>query len=204
MSPLFDSVKQMHFINATEMGAAENLAYMYYAVQNMPLAFFYDLARHLWDEVRHFQMGVRRLRQLGFATEQFKYFRGGPNREDVEEAWYADMYANLTMVAEPCSFIKKRKSAEAFWQFGDALSAIHCEYDMVDERMHVDFGKKWGPELYKRIEGDLMTAQKMSERARLKRIQILNAVTEEEVERTIRNFPAFCGFSTSELNYGNY
>ncbi|NOU69441.1 DUF455 family protein [Paenibacillus sp. LMG 31461] len=202
MSPLQDSIQQMHYINATEMSAAESLSYLYYAVQNMPLAFYFDLARHLWDETRHFAMGVRRLLQLGYSLDQFQFFKSGPGKQ-VEDSWYADMYASLTMVAEPCSFIKKRKAAEAFWEFGDALSAIHCEFDMVDERMHVDFGKRWGHELFKTLKNDLITAQKLSERARLIRLEYLDVPLEER-QQIAKNFPAFCGFSTVELSYSKY
>ncbi|HZG56009.1 hypothetical protein [Paenibacillus sp.] len=201
-SPLYDSVKQMHYINATEMSAAENLAYMYYAVQHFPLEFYYDLSRHLWDESRHAAMGVRRLRQLGYPTERFRYFVGGPGK-DVGAEWYADMYASLTMVAEPCSFLKKRKSIPAFEAFGDELSAAHVEFDMADEQMHVNFGKKWGPELFKTYKNDLVTAQELAAKARLRRLQA-RGLTAEEEQAVLKDFPAFCGFTTNELNYEKY
>lgn len=202
MSPLYDSVKQMHYINATEISAAEALCYLYYGVRGMSMQFYYDLARHTWDEFRHSEMGVRRLRQMGLETKDFKFFKGSPGKE-VTQQWFADMYASLTMVAEPCSFIKKKKSTAAFQSFGDALSSAHCEYDMVDERMHVDFGKKWGPELYKKLN-DVVTAEQLSERARNRRLNELQAGDEEEVKKIAKNFPAFCGFSTSDLKYETY
>ncbi|WP_309120704.1 hypothetical protein [Paenibacillus sp.] len=34
--------------------------------------------------------------------------------------------------------------------------------------------------------------------------QIERQARKKGAERTIENFPAFCGFSTSELNYDNY
>ncbi|MFE5321601.1 DUF455 family protein [Paenibacillus sp. NPDC056579] len=206
LSPLRNSIKQMHYINATEIGAAEQLCYFYYGVQHMPLQFYFDAARHLWDEVRHSQMGVRRLEQMGYSTEQFKFFQVSIDSaiDDLKAEYFPDMYSSLTMVAEPCSFIKKRKSAEMFWKFGDALSAIHCEFDMVDERMHVDFGKKWGPELYKQIN-DPITAQEMSERTRARRLEQLGAATTpEQIKQIIKNFPGFCGLSTIELEYSTY
>ncbi|KRE70440.1 DUF455 family protein [Paenibacillus sp. Soil750] len=206
MSPLNDSIKQMHYINSTEIGAAETLCYLYYGAQNMPKAFYFDLARHLWDEIRHSQMGFRRLQQMGYATHEFKYFKGSPGKglKELANEWFPNMYSSLTMVAEPCSFIKKRKSAEQFWEFGDALSAIQCEFDMVDERMHVDFGKTWGPELYKQIN-HIVTAAEMSERARINRIEELGAAaTPDEAKKIAKNFPGFCGLSTIELNYKRY
>lgn len=206
MSVLHDSIKQMHYINATEIGAAESLCYLYYGAQQLPKPFYFDLARHLWDEVRHCQMGIRRLEQMGYSTSQFKFFKGSPGKglQDLAAEWFPDMYAGLTMIAEPCSFIKKRKSAEQFWQFDDALSAIQCEFDMADERMHVDFGKTWGPELYKQIN-QLLTAAELSERARIRRVEQLGAAaTKEEAQKIAKNFPGFCGLSTVELNYSKY
>ncbi|MDP5274793.1 DUF455 family protein [Chengkuizengella axinellae] len=206
MSPLHDSIKQMHYINATEIGAAQMLCYLYYGVRKMPLAFYYDLARHLWDEVRHSQMGFRRLEQMGYSTQQFKFPSGSPGKdlEKLAKEWFPDMYCRLTMIGEPCSFIKKRKSAEKFWEYGDDLSAIHCEFDMADERMHVDYGKKWGPELYKQIN-DLIQSAEMAQRMKMRRLEELGAAaTKEEREKIAKNFPAFCGFSTMELNYEKY
>ncbi|MBO9609442.1 MAG: DUF455 family protein [Paenibacillaceae bacterium] len=202
MSPLFHSVRQMVYINATEIAPAETMTYLYYSVQQMPLAFYYDFARHMWDEFRHSEMGMRRLGQYGYATTDFKWLRTSVLPED-SDARYADMYAWLTMVAEACSFAKKRKAVEALWSFGDAMAAIQSEFDIVDERLHVDFGTKWGPELYKQI-GDMVTPQVMAERARKRRLEELQHVLPDEIDKLSRNFPAFCGFHTSKLEYGNY
>lgn len=202
ISPLFHSVRQMVYINATEIGAAETMAYFYYSVQNMPLEFYYDIARHMWDEFRHSEMGMRRLKQYGYHTTDFKWLRSSSISDDVESR-YADMYANLTMVAEACSFGKKRKAVEAFWQHGDALAAVQTEFDIVDERLHVDFGTKWGPELYKQV-GDMITPKVMAERARQRRLEQFQNVQPDELERLARNFPAFCGLHTNTLAYESY
>lgn len=202
MSPLFHSVRQMVYINATEISPAETMTYLYYSVQQMPLAFYFDFARHMWDEFRHSEMGMRRLRQYGYDTADFKWLRTSTLSED-NEARYADMYAWLTMVAEACSFTKKRKAVEALWKFGDALSATQSEFDIVDERLHVDFGTRWGPELYKQV-GDMVTPQVMAERARKRRLEQLQTVQPDEIDKLARNFPAFCGFHTNTLDYNNY
>ncbi|NHN32124.1 DUF455 family protein [Paenibacillus agricola] len=202
MSPLFHSVRQMVYINATEISPAETMTYLYYSIQNMPLAFYYDFARHMWDEFRHSEMGMRRLQQFGYQTTDFKWLRTSTLSED-NEARYADMYAWLTMVAEACSFAKKRKAVEAFWKFGDALSAIQTEFDIVDERAHVDFGTKWGPELYQQL-GDMITPRVMAERARRRRLEELQTIQPDEIDKLAKNFPAFCGFHTSTLEYSNY
>ena len=113
MSPLFESVKQIHYINATEVGPAESLCYAYYGVQNFPLEFYYDLARHIWDEMRHAEMGMRRLKQLGYTTEDYKFLKGSPGKA-ISDEWLADMYTGLTMISEPCSFLKEKESCRVF------------------------------------------------------------------------------------------
>ncbi|MFE5321815.1 DUF455 family protein [Paenibacillus sp. NPDC056579] len=201
MSVLSDSVKQMIYIYATEFTAGESLACVYYSVEQMPLAFYFDLARHMWDEFRHSRMGMRRLEQLGYTIDQFKW-PTGPGLQ-LAKNHFTEIYSSLTMIGEACGFKKKRKSAEAFWKFGDVLSAITVEFDLSDERSHVDFGTKWGPELYKR-EGIIVTHQEMAEQARLRRLNEFDAVSPEDKEKLAKNFPAFCSLHTSELNYHKY
>lgn len=201
-SPLHDHTRQMMFIHANELGPAESLAYLYYGVKRMPLPFYYDLARHMWDEFRHSQMGMRRLQQFGFKTEDFQWYKTRPLKGDVKTG-FADFFSHLTMVGESCSFSKKRKAGEAFWKFGDELSAVQMEFDITDERMHVDFGTRWGPELYKQV-GEIVTAKTMARKARERRLRELDAVSPEEFEKMADNFPAFCDLHRSALNLENY
>lgn len=201
MSVLLDSVKQMLYIYATEFTAGESLACVYYSVEQMPLVFYFDLARHMWDEFRHSQMGMRRLEQLGYTIDQFKW-PTGPGLQ-LAKNHFTEIYSSLTMIGEACGFKKKRKSAEAFWKFGDVLSAVTVEFDLNDERSHIDFGTKWGPELYKK-EGIIVTHQEMAEQARLRRLNEFDAVSPEEKAKLAKNFPVFCSLHTSELNYNKY
>ncbi|WP_248928388.1 ferritin-like domain-containing protein [Paenibacillus hamazuiensis] len=201
MSVLHDSVKQMIYIYATEIFAGETLSTIYYYVDHMPLPFYFDMARHMWDEFRHSQMGMRRLEQLGYTVDQFKWLTG-PGKDDVKQQ-FTELYSSLTMLGEACGFKKKRKSAEAFWKFGDVLSAVTVEFDLIDERRHIDFGTRWGPELYKKIDV-IISFQEMAEKARMRRLTELETVPPEEIAKLAKNFPVFCGFHTSELAYNNY
>jgi len=71
------------------------------------------------------------------------------------------------MLGEACGFKKKRKSAEAFWKFGDVLSAVTVEFDLTDERTHIQFATKWGPELHRKANL-VVTFQEMAELARIR------------------------------------
>ncbi|MHA6484877.1 DUF455 family protein [Paenibacillus sp. strain BS8-2] len=201
-SPTYDSVKHMVFINASEMSATESLTYLYYGVQKMPMDFYYDIARHTWDEARHSQMGVRRLLQMGYRTEDFSWHPSSALTPDNLERTFPEFYSALTMVMEPCSFIKKRKSIDAFKGFGDHLSALQSEYDIADERLHVNFGKKWSAKLFEQID-DFVTAASVAERAKELHLKKMG-YSQEEITSAVNSFPEFCGFATMDLEYERY
>lgn len=201
-SPTHDSVKHMVFINASEMSAAETLTYLYYGVKRMPMEFYYDVARHTWDEVRHSQMGVRRLKQMGYRTEDFSWHPSTvPTKETMKEA-FPEFYSALTMVMEPCSFIKKRKSIDAFLEHGDPMSSVQSEFDIADERLHVGFGKKWGAKLFEHMD-DFVTAQSVELKAKQMHLQKMG-YKQEEIDGVLDSFPEFCGFATMDLKYDQY
>ncbi|MEF2246148.1 MULTISPECIES: DUF455 family protein [unclassified Paenibacillus] len=201
-SPTHNSVKHMVFINASEMSAAETMTYLYYGVQRMPMEFYYDVARHTWDEVRHSQMGVRRLKQMGYKTEDFSWHPSTvPSKENMDTA-FPEFYSALTMVMEPCSFIKKRKSIDAFLDHGDPMSSIQSEFDIADERLHVNFGKKWGAKLFEHID-DFETAQSVEKKAKQMHLQRMG-YEQAEIDSVLNNFPEFCGFATMDLKYDQY
>ncbi|SDC28394.1 Protein of unknown function [Paenibacillus sp. UNCCL117] len=201
-SPTYDSVKHMIFINASEMSATESLTYLYYGVQKMPMDFYHDVARHTWDESRHSRMGVRRLKQLGYRTEDFSWHPSTALTPDNLERTFPEFYSTLTMVMEPCSFIKKRKSIDAFKHHGDDLSSLQSEYDIADERLHVQFGKKWGAKLFEQIE-DFVTAQSVADKAKQLHLQKMG-YSQSEIDSVLRSFPEFCGFATMDLKYDVY
>ncbi|MDF2660408.1 MAG: hypothetical protein K0Q94_3199 [Paenibacillus sp.] len=201
-SPTHGSVKHMVFINASEMSAAETMTYLYYGVLRMPMDFYYDVARHTWDEVRHSQMGVRRLLQMGYKTEEFAWHPCTVLSGDNFKGAFPEFYASLTMVMEPCSFIKKRKSIDSFLEHGDPMSSVQSEYDIADERLHVNFGKKWGAKMYEHID-DLVTAQSVERKAKQMHLQKMG-YSAEEVNRVLDHFPEFCGFATMDLQYDKY
>jgi len=201
-SPTYDSVKHMVFINASEMSAAETMTYLYYGVLHMPMEFYCDMARHTWDEVRHSQMGVRRLKQMGYRTEDFSWHPPTVLSADNVKTVFPEFYSALTMVMEPCSFIKKRKSIDAFLEHGDPLSSVQSEYDIADERLHVNFGKKWGAKLYEHMD-DLVTALTVERTAKRMHLQKMG-YAQEEINGVLDNFPEFCGFATMDLVYDKY
>ena len=56
-----------HYLN--EMTAAETLGSILWMTPEMPWENQHNVARHLWDEMRHSQLGQVRVQQLGLRIE---------------------------------------------------------------------------------------------------------------------------------------
>lgn len=136
------------FVNYTmEMQAAETLGSVLWEVEGMDWEFYYDIARHCYDECRHCKMGEERVRELGHELHEFPQFIGN-------YAWrqlYDPMrrYAILTYIIEQDSFALKHETYQNYVQLNDTTSAEAVLYDIIDETMHVRWGVKWVPELIK-------------------------------------------------------
>jgi len=191
-SPIANNVRQMIFINSTEIIASELVAYIFYSSHNLPFEFYFDTARHIWDEIRHTEMGLRRLKQLGFRIEDFRYWGPCHVEKDATALDHYEFYAELTNRAEACSFSYKRACAEAFRKHGDIVSAVQSEFDVVDERLHTGYGSKWSPELFKLATGESMTASALVERYRTAALK-KKGYSDAEIEGRKRALNNFCG-----------
>ena len=134
------------FVSYTmEMQAAETLGSVLWEVEGMDWEFYYDIARHCYDECRHSQMGEERVRELGHELHEFPQFTGN-------FAWrqlYDPMrrYCMLTYIIEQDSFALKHETYKNYVRNGDVTSAEAIMYDIIDETMHVRWGQKWVPAL---------------------------------------------------------
>jgi len=200
--PLYGTLKDIIFQNATEWQVVDPMCYIFYGVRNMPLDFFIDFARHIWDECRHSLMGLRRLRELGYDIQNF-YWPHYANRLEAME----DYFAELTMVGEACSFTRKKGSIVPFLKFNDPQSAMLPEIDCVDERLHVRFGRKWLPVMFKNNKRDDRPLDVLSESTRLRLAQDwtqFEGLSEEEREKIARSFAGFCTTIEFALDFTVY
>ena len=134
---------------STEMLAAETVALVRFLVKGMPWEFQYDIARHIYDEVRHCLMGYEWMR--GHAMDPFQ----SPQYLHVFK-WRSQFppvmqYCMLTMGNEVHAFPYRHRRVEAHQKSGDRLSEQFVRYDIADETQHVRFGNRWLPELIKLV-----------------------------------------------------
>ncbi len=136
------------FVNYTmEMQAAETLGSVLWEVTDMEWNFYYDIARHCYDECRHSQMGEERIIELGHKIFDFPQFTGNYAWRQLYDP--LRRYGMLTYVIEQDSFALKHETYKNYVKTGDSTSAEAVMYDIIDETMHIRWGQKWVPELIK-------------------------------------------------------
>ena len=134
-----------------EMGVAEDqLSWIYYA-DHLPWQYTYEEARHMWDESRHGDSGLARLRDFGLGIEHVGYSSYGKYGDHALAALtprdlYEQFYG-VTQIAEAGFFQTKRDAFADFDRGGDDSSAEMMQFDIIDETSHVAYGHHWLPSL---------------------------------------------------------
>ncbi|MDR6555251.1 hypothetical protein [Paenibacillus qinlingensis] len=140
---------QMMKARQEEMSAVENLASVIYDLKLMPWEFYQDLARHLWDEVRHALFGQAALEAEGIDWMALRQYVGG--YDPIIGKLPAQRYALLSIGFEEKAMRRPGKIAEYEFCRDDAkhpLMERFQDYDWADEVTHAAFGRKWTPEMF--------------------------------------------------------
>lgn len=145
-----------------EMDAAEYIPTILYEIKGMPWEFYYDVARHTWDEARHSEFGCKLLHLLGFAPEEFEVCAGTFMMSMSMKPY--ERYLAVTHWYEPGSFAVKPDFQERLArEVGDADGAVQLlKFDLADETLHVRLGQKWAPRLLEHA-GDGRTVEQCVE-----------------------------------------
>lgn len=104
-----------------------------------PWEFYFDLSHQFWDEVRHAEFGLRRLRELGHepSTVNQVLFRQAQALPFLHRLCY------LTLGLEVYFMPRKRPRVQRYAAAGDARSQLFADVDWSDEANHVRYGKRW-------------------------------------------------------------
>jgi uncharacterized ferritin-like protein (DUF455 family) len=127
------------------MTAAETLGSILWMTPEMTWEYQHNVSRHLWDELRHSQLGQVRVQQLGLQIKDV------PQVVQIYNVMMklpaVEQYALLTTVIEPNGMPEKVANREHWEEIDDEISAAAVSYDWSDENFHVRWGKKWTPVL---------------------------------------------------------
>lgn len=165
-----------------EMQAAETLGSLLWETDDMPWEFSFDVARHCTDEVRHSKLGEVRLAQLGHHLSDFPHTTGNYAWRQLVDP--LRRYCALTYVIEADSFAYKHRTYQQYLERGDHESATAVLYDIMDETLHVRWGKKWVPELMRQYGYEDTLAELVEECRELVRTRSLSAKQREAAGAT--------------------
>jgi len=144
-------------IRLSEINVAEGLSLVLCETPGMPWEFYFDISRHLWDEVRHSLMGEA-------AIESTFSSRDAVPMRDYEsvycmEATPLEQYATLGLEIEGGQ-MKYPVGKRGEWEFcrdaaRHALMTTFQDYDWADEVLHVNLAKRrlseWFPDGTERL-----------------------------------------------------
>jgi hypothetical protein len=147
--PIQDRLVSMMRVRQEEMTAAELIAAVLWSQKGMPWGFYHNLARHLWDEIRHALFGQAALDAEGFDWRSRPQYTSDydVNIEKIPSA----QYAWLAIGIEEGAMKRPGKVGEFEFCRDDAkhpLMVQFQDYDWADEVVHATFGRTWTPELF--------------------------------------------------------
>jgi hypothetical protein len=104
-----------------------------------PWEFFRDISHHFWDEVRHAEFGMVRLRELGVEPNQVNLVLFNASRAMP----FLHRLCYLTLGLEVYFMPRKRPRVERYAAAGDSRTQLFADVDWSDEGNHVQYGKRW-------------------------------------------------------------
>lgn len=144
--PAREGLEQMMWGRFHEMSPAEAVAVIMTRQTGMPWAFYRDLARHCWDEVRHASFGQAALQAEGIDITSNPNWTGFATMV-LEAMTPMEAYAHLTVAIEQAA-MKYPPGKRQEYEFcrdtaKHALMALYQDYDWADEVNHAQFGRDW-------------------------------------------------------------
>ncbi|HYI23969.1 MAG TPA: DUF455 family protein [Thermomicrobiales bacterium] len=129
--------------HANEVWAAEAPAAFLWQMPKMPWNFFTDVARWSYDEMRHAQLGARRLDAWGFQMGVDYPMVGDPVDAIYEKGGGPLEILALLYYFEKDAPAHRMVTKKEFGAMDDSDTAIDTDYDWADEAIHLKYGFTW-------------------------------------------------------------
>ena len=129
--------------HANEVWAAEAPAAFMWQWPKMPWTFFTDVARWSYDEMRHAQLGARRLNAWGFEMGTDYPMVGDPIDAIYEQGGGPLELLALLYYFEKDAPAHRMVTRKEFTEMDDTDTAIDTDYDWADEAIHLKYGFTW-------------------------------------------------------------
>ena len=129
--------------HANEVWAAEAPGGFMVQMPNMPWNFYTDVARWSYDEMRHAQLGARRLNAWGFEMGVDYPMVGDPVDAIYEKGGGPLEILALLYYFEKDAPAHRMVTKKEFGAMDDTDTAIDTDYDWADEAIHLKYGFTW-------------------------------------------------------------
>ncbi|MGC4190489.1 MAG: DUF455 family protein [Thermomicrobiales bacterium] len=129
--------------HANEVWAAEAPAAFMWQWPTMPWVFYTDVARWSYDEMRHAQLGARRLEAWGFRMGIDYPMVGDPIDAIYEKGGGPLEILALLYYFERDAPAHRMQTTKQFNAMDDTDTAIDTDYDWADEAIHLKYGFTW-------------------------------------------------------------
>src|SRR5262249_13447580 len=134
-----------------------------------PFDFEMALARFIWDEARHSEMGHQSLERLGYEPFEVPCGIIGINVRSPLPPLLA--FAQINTFGELNQVGHLKKVSNAPFHAGDAVTGRQIDFVHADEMLHVREGRRW---LRRLLQDSGTTLAEFEEEARLRAIQRLH------------------------------
>jgi hypothetical protein len=124
-----------------EMDAIETFGNVLYEIRDVPFGFDYDLARIIWDETRHTELGHKAMEALGHDPFDLMNRLLGIKVRTKMPALYS--FAEINLFGEANIVQEVLRYAREAYDKGDDLTGRMFDYVNADERTHLSKGVHW-------------------------------------------------------------
>jgi uncharacterized ferritin-like protein (DUF455 family) len=131
----------MHGMLDNEMHAAELSGRNMYEFPRMPYEFHLDMARVVWDEIRHSEETLKHLEDLGGRVGMYPVVPGNFGYRIQLDLLHR--LQDLHRRGELGGLNGLLKSRNTFREMGDETGALMFDFIQADETRHVAFGNRW-------------------------------------------------------------
>ncbi len=163
-----------------EMDAIETFANVLYEIRDVPFGFDYDIARIIWDETRHTELGHKAMEALGYDPYDLLNRLIGIKVRTKLPAVYS--LAEINLFGEANIVQECLRYAREAYERGDDLTGRLFDFVNADERTHINKGVHWLKYIFK--TDSVQEIEQKTKQAAIERLLELGII-DHEVALTI-------------------
>jgi Protein of unknown function (DUF455) len=158
-----------------EMDAIETFGNALYEIRDVPFGFDYDLARVIWDETRHTELGHKAMEALGYNPYDLLNRLIGIKVRTKMPAEYS--LAEINLFGEANIVQECLRYAREAYEKGDDLTGRLFDFVNADERTHLSKGVHWLKYIFK--TDSVQEIEQMTKKVAIDRLLELGIINHE-------------------------